>query len=116
MLAGRRLGPQAGHERQSRHSYHPLILEILGTLGCALPAPAFTAHSASLALSLLARLRSFLGGEAEGLELDPKVELAPADRTRLRKYAAATAARWAACCAPAAGAMAPGGEGSVTRQ
>ncbi|PRW60240.1 Serine threonine- kinase ATG1 [Chlorella sorokiniana] len=53
---------------------------------------------------------SFLCSEAPGLELEPPAELAPADRARLQKYAAATAARWAACAAAAA-ASADGGEG-----
>lgn len=47
---------------------------------------------------------SFLCTEAAGLELEPAVELAPADRARLQKYAAATAVRWAACAAAAAAA------------
>lgn len=49
---------------------------------------------------------SFLCTEAAGLELEPPAELAPADRTRLQKYAAATAVRWAAC-------VASGGEGGI---
>lgn len=55
---------------------------------------------------------SFLCSEAAGLELEPPAELAPADRTRLQKYAAATAVRWAAC-ATAAAASPEGGEGPV---
>ncbi|KAI7842712.1 hypothetical protein COHA_003643 [Chlorella ohadii] len=47
---------------------------------------------------------SFLCSEAPGLDLEPPAELAPADRARLQKYAAATAARWAACAAAAASA------------
>lgn len=47
---------------------------------------------------------SFLAAEAAGLALEPPLELAPPDRARLARYAAATAVRWAACaCAPAAG-------------
>lgn len=52
--------------------------------------------------------RSFLCTEAPALELEPPAELAPADRTRLHQYAAATAVRWAAC---AAAALAGGGGG-----
>ena len=51
---------------------------------------------------------SFLCTEAPALELEPPAELAPADRARLQKYAAATAVRWAAC---AAAASAAGGDG-----
>ncbi|KAL4427734.1 hypothetical protein ABPG75_001832 [Micractinium tetrahymenae] len=55
---------------------------------------------------------SFLSGEAAGLALEPPAELAPADRTRLQKYASATAARWAACAAHAGSAGGCGGCGA----
>ena len=61
-------------------------------------------HAADLLRCRPLSLRcSFLSTEAASLELEPPAELAPADRARLQKYAAATAVRWAAACAASGG-------------
>jgi len=61
-----------------------------GCICCPLPLPHLSPASCCC---------SFLCTEAPQLDLEPPVELAPADRARLHKYAAAMAVRWAACTA-----------------